>query len=343
MTPDERYSRQIRFEPLGTEGQRALREGCALLVGVGALGSHVAEALARAGVGRLHLVDRDVVELQNLQRQHLFDEEDARRGAPKAVAAAHRLAQINSECAVTAHAEDFDTETFEGLAPRPDLVIDGTDNFATRYLINDLAVRDGTPWIYGAAVGAAGRAMAVLPGTTPCLRCVLDSAPPVGEIGTCETEGILEPAVAQVAAFQTVQAIKILARQPEQVTRGMFVADLWRGEFAVRLRSVRPDPQCRSCGTRELPAIAAGPPHSISLCGREAVQIRPSGATRVDLARLAARLRGVAADVELTEHLLRFTAEECRFSVFRGGRTLLFGTSEPVRARTLYDRYVGAS
>jgi len=338
----DRYRKQIRFAPLGKAGQRRLREARVLLVGVGALGSHIASSLVRAGVGQLRLVDRDIVELENLHRQVLYDETDAAAARPKAVAAARRLARINAECELIPMVEDFDRWNLRNLGEPPHLILDGTDNFATRYLLNDYALSVGIPWIYGGAVGSVGRAMAILPGKTPCLRCILPSAPPGGEVGNCETEGILEPVIAQVSAFQTSQAVKILSGNQDQVVRGVFRVDVWQNDYGIQLRDCRPRADCASCALGEYPALQESPTRSLGLCGRDAVQIKPPEGTRIDLRKLAGKLENAVEDLELREHLLRFRAEQCRFHVFPGGRTLVLGTSEESRARSLYDRYVGA-
>jgi adenylyltransferase/sulfurtransferase len=338
----DRFSRQVRFAPFGEAGQERLSGSRVLLVGVGALGTHAATCLVRAGVGAIVLVDRDIVEESNLQRQVLFDEADALAGTPKAIAAAAKLRACNSACAIEPIVADFSADLL-AETPQPfDLILDGTDNFATRYLLNDLAVERGIPWIYAAAVGAEGMSLAVLPGTTPCLRCVLPEAPPTGEGPTCETAGILEPVIADVTAFQGAQALKILSGHAEAVARGLYCVDVWSNQRQVLFADLAPDPACRACGTRELPALRAPKPEATSLCGRDAVQVLPGAGARVELELLAAHLRGIAPDLELTPHLLRFSVEGCRFSVFRGGRAILFGISDPVRAKALYDRYVGA-
>ena len=277
-----RHARQARFAPIGDAGQRQLASSRVLLVGVGALGSHLAASLVRAGVGQLWLVDRDVVELSNLQRQQLFTEDDAARGRPKAHAAAERLAKIDSRCQLVPIADEFRAASWSELGQMPDLILDGTDNFATRYLLNDLAIAHRVPWIYGGAVGAVGTAMAVLPGDTPCLRCWLPAAPPAGEVGTCETEGILAPTIAAVAAFQAAQALKILTGHRDRVARGVWTADVWNDRYGLRLRDAARDPQCPACGSGDLPALAADLPPA-RLCGRNAVQVRPAARRDVDL------------------------------------------------------------
>jgi molybdopterin/thiamine biosynthesis adenylyltransferase len=339
---DPRYSRQVRFAAFGREGQRRLASSHALLVGVGALGTHLAAHLVRAGIGRLTLVDRDVVDASNLQRQVLFDAEDAALGRAKAHAAKEHLLAARPDALIDAHATEFDAGFYEALTGRPDLLLDGTDNFATRYLLNDLAVRDGTPWIHGGAVGATGSSMVVLPGVTPCLRCLMPSAPPTAETGSCETIGVLAPAVAHVAAFQAAECLKILGGHLDAVTRGVLHVDVWRGEHGVRLQNARPDPSCVSCGTREFPALATPTDDAVRLCGRNSVQVRPPTGTLLDLDTLAARLAAAGIDSERPGPVLRFETEDCRFTVFAGGRALLFGVDDPVRARTLYDRWVGA-
>lgn len=313
------------------------------MVGVGALGSHVADALARAGVGELWIVDRDVVVEDNLQRQVLFCAEDARRGDPKALAAARRLAEVGGVCRVLAHAEEFDAACYERLPRRPDVVVDGTDNFATRLLINDLCARDGVPWIYGGVLGARGAAAVVRPGRTPCLRCWIPDPPPAGETGTCETEGVLEPAVAAVAAFQTAQAIKLLAGHADRVADGVYHVDVWQDRYGMSLAAASSSRECPVCARGEFPALTGGHRRATTLCGRDTVQVRPCRGTRVDLRRLASRLGGVVQSLRHDDELLRFTVESCRFSVFPDGRALIFGPADPERARSLYDRYVGAT
>ncbi|MHC4920545.1 MAG: ThiF family adenylyltransferase [Planctomycetota bacterium] len=342
MSTQDRYSRQIRFAPLGAEGQRRIAGSTVLLVGVGALGSHLADTLVRAGVGRIVLVDRDIVELSNLQRQVLYLEADAATGRPKAIAAAAHLRRVNSECVIEPVVEDFLPAVYEDLNVRPDLILDGTDNFATRFMLNDLAHREGVPFIYGGAVGAAGTAMVILPGETPCLRCLLPQAPATGEGDTCETVGVVAPAVQMVTAFQAGQALKILTGHRDEAARGIYIVDVWADDYGLRMQQVRSLPDCVTCQRGEYPALAITATPSVKLCGRNAVQVHPRAGATVDLDRLAKNLGNTAADLEVTPHLLRFRVEGCRFSVFPGGRALLFGTEETERARILYDRYVGA-
>lgn len=334
----ERYSRQIRVAGIGMSGQQRLRDAHVLLVGCGALGTHSADALARAGVGSLSLVDRDIVEWSNLQRQVLFAEADAAAGTPKAVAAAARLAEANSECRTFPYVADCSPDFLEHLPARPDLVLDGTDNFPVRYLLNDWCAQKRIPWIYAGAVGTEGAAM-VVPVGGPCLRCLWPEPPQQADVGNCETTGILAPAIAAVTAFQVAEALKLLVGA--EPTRGVFTCDVWRGHYAVLQLAARPSPDCVVCAGGTFPALVAERTSAVTLCGRDAVQIDLPQKRALDLDALARRLAGSASDIVRTPHLLRFVADGCRFSVFPGGRTLLFGVQDPLRARALYDRWIG--
>jgi adenylyltransferase/sulfurtransferase len=341
-SPLQRYSRQMRFAAFGPEGQQRVRAATALVVGVGALGTHAADGLVRAGIGTLHLVDRDIVEASNLQRQVLFDEADAAAGAPKALAAARHLAGINRDCRIVAHTADCSAAFLRSLPERPDLVLDGTDNFPTRYLLNDWCAEQRVPWLYAGAVGAEGAAMVVPPGG-PCLRCLWPEAPQGADVGSCETAGILAPAIAAVTAFQLAEGLRLLARPDLPPTRGVFTCDVWRGQYGVLPLASGPADDCPVCQRRAFPALTAAPAEVATLCGRDAVQIDPPQRAALDLDQWAARLQGCVEQLERTPHLLRFTVDGVRFSVFPGGRALLFGVRDPLRARALYDRWLPRS
>ncbi len=334
----ERYSRQVVFAELGEEGQRHLSEACAVIVGCGALGSFQADALARAGTGRIVLIDRDYVEWSNLQRQCLFEEADAEEGLPKAVAAARRLGRVNSEIEIVPVVADLTPENVEELLGGAQVVLDGTDNFETRYLINDFCVSRGIAWIYGAAVGSYGVAMPVLPGETACLACVYPE-PPAGDQPTCETAGVLNAAPQFVAAFQAAEALKILAGRRESVTRGILTADLWRGEVRQVAMPAR-DPECTACGRREFVHLEGSGRAPVSLCGRNAVQIHERRRP-IDLEALAGRLARLG-EVRSNEFAVRFVTPPYELTIFPDGRAIIKGTSDPALARSLYARYVGS-
>ncbi len=343
--PPARFDRQERFPPFGADGQRALERARVLLVGCGATGGALAQSLVRSGVGTLVLIDRDVVELSNLPRQVLFLDRHAAEGAPKALAAREALAAIGGPTRVVAHAAQLDADNLPELAAGAALVLDGTDNLATRYLLNDYCVREHLPWIYAGVVGAAGLVLPIVPGRGPCLRCVFPDPPPPGALETCESAGVLQPAVAAVAALAAGLALRLLSGADERSARAplepaLVEIDVWNG--GVRRLVAPRDPGCPACGARSFPFLeqAAGR-QAERLCGRDTVQV-PRGARGVDLAALAQRLRAVAPDLIANEALVRVGVEGVRLTVFRDGRALVEGTDDVVRARTLYDRYVGA-
>jgi molybdopterin/thiamine biosynthesis adenylyltransferase len=336
-SPESRYSRQARFAPLGEEGQRRISAARVAVVGLGALGSVQAELLARAGVGALRLLDRDFVEASNLQRQTLYDEADAAEALPKAVAAARRLASVNSLIRLEPTVADLTPRNCEELLEGMDLILDGTDNFETRYLLNDFAVNRGIPWIYGAAVASYGIKLAILPGRTACFRCVYPESPRSAQ-PTCETEGVLGPVTAAIGALQAGDALKILALGAEAVTSRLTTVDVWTGE----IRQIAPparDPDCPCCVRREFPHLDGKHRAPISLCGRNAVQIHERSRP-VDLAELAHRL-GALAQVRVNEFALRAVLDPYELTVFPDGRAIVKGTTDAGVARSVYARYVG--
>lgn len=338
MLPLDRYSRQERFAPLGPEGQRRLGEARVAIAGCGALGTYHAAALARAGVGFLRIIDRDYVELNNLQRQWLYEESDAAEALPKSIAAARHLARINSSIAIEPIVADLAPRNAEELLGDVDLLLDGTDNFETRYLINDFAVREGKPWIYGAAVGSYGIAMPVLPGETACLACVYPE-PPSGAQPTCETAGVLSTITTLIGALQVTAAIQILAGHRDAVPRRLTTVDVWTG--AIRqLDQPGRDPACRVCAERRFDYLEGLHRAPISLCGRNAVQIHERERP-VDLAALGRALAPLGA-VRANEFALRFTIAPYEMTVFPDGRAIIKGTQDTGVARSLYARYVGA-
>jgi molybdopterin/thiamine biosynthesis adenylyltransferase len=333
----DRYSRQVLFAGIGAEGQRRLGESRVAVVGCGALGSFQAGALARAGVGHILIIDRDYVEWSNLQRQWLFDESDAHDGLPKAVAAARRMAAINSEIEVEPLVADLTASNIHDTLESVQLVLDGTDNFETRYLINDYAVSRGLPWIYGAAVGSYGLSMPVLPGRGPCLKCLYPE-PPTGAQPTCETAGVLNAITSLVASLQVGDAIKILAGDAANLRLRITTCDVWSGEMR-QVTAPQPDPECQACGRREFVHLEGKGRAPISLCGRNAVQIHER--TRpVELGELARALMPLG-EVRMNEFALRFVNPPYEMTVFADGRAIIKGTTDTGVARSLYARYVG--
>jgi adenylyltransferase/sulfurtransferase len=332
-----RYSRQILFPGIGEQGQEALLASHAVVVGCGALGSFHAAALARAGVGRLTVIDRDYVEPGNLHRQWLFEESDAAESLPKAAAAARRIAGINSAVEVRGVVADLTARNAEELLSGAGVILDGSDNFEVRYLVNDFAVSRGIPWIYGAAVGSYGLTMPVIPGRTACLRCVYPD-PPAGAQPTCETAGVLNAIVSAVASIQVADALKILCGCASQVAARITTIDLWYG--GIRQIDAPPrDPDCPTCGRREFSYLEERRRPPVTLCGRNAVQVHERERF-VNLAELKDRLSSLG-EVRANEFALRFCIEAYEMTIFPDGRAIVKGTSDEGVARSLYARYVG--
>jgi len=336
----DRYSRQILFNGIGREGQRRLLDSRLLIVGCGALGSAQAESLARAGVGKLRIADRDFVEASNLQRQTMFTESDAAEHLPKTIACANHISQINSDIKVEAEIVDVNHSNVERLIEDCDLVLDGTDNFATRYLINDACVKHNINWIYGAAVGSYGVTMTIRPKETPCLRCIFPEAPPAASAPTCDTAGVIMPIVSIVAAVQVSEALKILTGRAESLHNSLIQFDVWRNEWR-RISVGERLPDCPTCALRNFETLEADRQESAAvLCGRHAVQVSPSQPSRVDLAALGERLQA-SGDVKANDYLLRFRAGDYELTVFQDARSIIRGTDDIATARSLYAKYIG--
>jgi molybdopterin-synthase adenylyltransferase len=337
----ERYSRQILFEGIGEAGQRRILDSRAVIIGCGALGTAQAEALARAGVGQLRLVDRDFVEESNLQRQTMFTEEDARGRLPKTVACARHLWSINSEVKTEPIIADVNHKNIEGFLADCDVLLDGTDNFATRYLINDACAKHNLNWIYGAAVGSYGVTMTVRPRVTPCLRCVFEEAPPATTAPTCDTAGVIMPIISTVAAVQVSEALKLFTGKTESLHGSLMQFDLWRNEQR-RIKLGEPRADCPTCALDQYSTLEAeAQEFAAVLCGRNAVQISPRAGERVDFPSLAARLNR-AGEVTFNEYLLRFRAGDYELTVFQDARSIIRGTDDIPTARSLYAKYIGS-
>jgi molybdopterin/thiamine biosynthesis adenylyltransferase len=334
---DDRYSRQVLFPGIGAEGQRRLAASRAVIVGCGATGSVLASLLARAGVGTIRIIDRDYVEPGNLQRQSLFNEADAAESVPKAIAAAQHIAAFNSQIIVEPHVADLTPLNIASLLDGMQLVLDGTDNFETRYLLNDFAVKNSLPWIYAAAVGSYGVTLNILPGQTACLACVFPHAPQ-GALDTCETAGILNSAVNLVASIAATEALKFLVGAAKQLRSTLMSFDVWHNDRA-EINAGRPRPDCATCGLHEFPHLAGeGRPH-ITLCGRNSVQIHERSRP-LDLAEMSQRLRPHGT-VRHSAFVLKFWREPYEVTLFPDGRAIIKGTTDPAVARSLYARYIG--
>jgi len=337
---NDRYSRQILFDGIGEAGQRRLNDARAVIIGCGALGTAQAEALARAGVGVLRVVDRDFVETSNLHRQTMFTERDARERLPKAIACAAHLAEINSEIRTEAEIADVNYSNVERIIDGCDVVLDGTDNFATRYLINDACVKHKINWVYGAAVGSYGVTMTVRPHSTPCLRCIFEEAPPAANAPTCDTAGVIMPIISIVGAVQVGEALKLLTGHVEKLHGSLMQFDVWNNEWR-RIKLESPTPECKTCGLGRFETLDADAvDFATALCGRDAVQLSPRNSTRIDLAALAERLRS-SGEVQINPYLLRLRAGEYELTVFQDARAIIRGTEDVPTARSLYARYVG--
>jgi molybdopterin-synthase adenylyltransferase len=337
LNSEDRYSRQVLFRGIGPQGQERLRAAHVAVVGCGATGSSLAQLLARAGVGTLRIIDRDYVEPSNLQRQALFDENDAAESLPKAIAAAKKIAAFNSEIVVEPHVADLTPGNIDPLLSGAQLILDGTDNFETRYLINDFAVKNSLPWIYAAAVGSYGVTLNVVPGETACLACLFPDSPR-GTFETCETAGILNSAASLVASIEAVEALKFLVGATDKLRRTLLAFDLWSNEHS-EISAARPRSDCRSCGQRDFIHLAGeGRPH-ITLCGRNSVQIHERHRP-VNFAEITERLRAHGT-VRHNDFVLKFLREPYELTLFPDGRAIIKGTTDTAVARSLYARFVG--
>ncbi|PWW29025.1 molybdopterin/thiamine biosynthesis adenylyltransferase [Cytobacillus oceanisediminis] len=336
-----RYSRQILFPPIGKEGQKKLGEKHVLIVGAGALGAANAETLARAGVGKITIADRDYVEWSNLQRQQLYCEEDADQKTPKAIAAANRLKAINSEVQIIPRIMDVGVQELEELIEGADLIIDSTDNFEIRFLINDVSQKHRIPWIYGGCVGSYGLSYTILPGVSPCLQCLMDKLP-LGGI-TCDTAGVIQPAIQMVVSHQSAEALKILTEDFESLRGTLVSFDIWKNHYSSINVSSLKNPECSSCGSsRAYPFLSyENQTKTALLCGRDTVQIRPSALQNIDFSYLEKVLVSQGIKVESNPYLLSFSIGEKRLVVFKDGRVLVHGVKDVLQAKNLYHRYLG--
>jgi molybdopterin/thiamine biosynthesis adenylyltransferase len=335
----DRYSRQVLLPEVGEEGQRKLLSATVALIGCGALGTAIASGLARSGVGHVKIIDRDLVELSNLQRQTLFDEKDVADGLPKAVAAADKLRRINSEIYIEPIVADLNPFNVEGIVGDVDLILDGTDNFEARFLINDASLKLGLPWVYGAVIATYGVTMTIVPYQTACLRCLMRDQPPPGTVPTCDTVGVLGPAASVIGALELTQGLKLLLGGGQEFWSHLTQVDPWIGDwFQVEIQR---DPECPACQLNQYEFLEARQGSFVTtLCGRDAIQISVRGDQQLSLPQLAERLVSSGA-VQFNEYLLRCKVEGYELTVFPNGRAIISGTSDESVARSLYAKYIG--
>ena len=340
---DDRYSRQVRYPAIGDSGQQALGESTALIIGCGALGSVIANTLARAGVGTLRIVDRDFLETSNLQRQMLFDESDVESNLPKAIVAADKLRRINSSIVVEPHVADVDASNIEALSDGVDVILDATDNFEIRFLINDVAVKHSIPWIYGGCLGADGQTMTIVPSDSACLRCLMLEGPPLpGTMPTCDSAGILASIISVIGSIQANEAMKILSGNRQAVSKSLTIVELWQNQFRqMDVSKLRDQVDCPTCKGRQFEWLdGQRGSHSAILCGRNAVQLSPPERQPLDLEKLAASLESVG-QVTRNRFLLKLAVDAFELTVFPDGRAIINGTEDIAIARKLYAQYVG--
>jgi molybdopterin/thiamine biosynthesis adenylyltransferase len=335
-----RYLRQTIFPGIGEEGQQKLSAARILVVGCGANGTVIANHLARAGIGHLTIVDRDFVELNNLQRQLLYDEHDLAANLPKAIAAERKLRAINSDIEVNGLVTDVNPENIEALIADTTLVMDGTDNFETRYLVNDACVKHNIPWVYTGAVSSYGMSQTIIPGKTACLRCMFNDIPPAGSTATCDTAGVVGPVVSVVASISATEAIKYIVGNGD-LNEGIIHADVWYNTYE-QFGTGGPRPNCPACGQRNFEFLnQERGAQTVSLCGRDAVQIRPDGGGKLPLPRLATHLSSVSRITAQNDYLLRFSVDNYEITLFVDGRAIIKGTQDESVARGLYAKYIG--
>ena len=340
MSALERYNRQMLLAEVGEAGQEKLLAASVAVIGCGALGTVVASSLVRAGVGRVKIVDRDYIELNNLQRQILFDEEDIARGLPKAVAAAQKLRRVNSQVRIEPLVADVNPGNVEEIIGDVDLVLDGTDNFETRFLVNDACVKHGIPWVYGAVIATYGMTMVIVPHRTPCFRCFLAEMPTPGSTPTCDMVGVLGPAVNIVASLEVTEGLKLLMGKEKELHGRLIYVDAWNGALE-RLELEKRDGLCPACDLRQFEFLEAREgSYLTSLCGRDAVQVNVRGEAVVSFPALAERLNSVG-QVTFNDYMLRFLVDAYELTVFPDGRAIVKGTTDEAVARTLYARYIG--
>lgn len=338
----DRYSRQTLFQHIGIERQKKLANSSAIVIGCGALGSVSSSYLVRAGIGNIRIIDRDFIEESNLQRQTLFDENDIKLGLPKAIAAQKKLRLINSKINIEGIVADLNHANVEDLSRGADIILDGTDNFETRFLINDICVKNRIPWIYGACIGSRGLTMNIIPLQTPCLRCVFESSPQMGTFPTCDTAGVIGPIASIIASIQVTEALKILTKNFSSLNNSLLEIDVWNTKFKqLGIEDLRELNNCQTCKSHNYEFLyAKDGVMTTLLCGKNAVQVMYRNAGNVNLEQLAQRLRSTV-NVSCNDFMLKFKDNDFEFTVFPDGRAIIAGTNDSSIAKSLYSKYLG--
>lgn len=334
----ERYEKQILFHEIGLEGQMKLLNKKVVIIGCGALGTVISNNLVRSGVGFIKLIDRDYIEISNLQRQNLFDEDDIINNLPKAVAAANKLKRINSSIIIESILTDVNSKNIESLCEGMDVIMDATDNLQTRYLINDISIKLNIPWIYGGAIGSTGMIHTIIPHETPCLRCMFPEIPPIGSTDTCDTVGVLNSITSIVASIQSTEAIKLLVDKKDAIIKGLQYIDIWANEFETIDLNINSN--CVACGEKRFDFLERATDEAVYLCGKNSIQINPLQ-KNISVEEIINRLKSLNIEVKRNAYFIKFTVEDVQFTLFYDGRAMLKNTSDINRAMSLYTRYVG--
>jgi len=334
----ERYEKQIFFNEIGEDGQRRLLVSKVVIIGCGALGTVIANNLVRSGVGYVRIVDRDYIELSNLQRQLLFDEDDIKNNLPKAVAAEYKLKKINSEIQIESVVTDVNPKNIEKLCEGMDIILDATDNFQTRFLINDISVKLNIPWIYGGVIGSSGMTYSIIPNKTPCFRCIFPDIPPAGSVDTCDTAGVLNAITNIIASLQSTEAIKILTGQFDAVIKEMRFIDIWVNTFDNLM--IYPKDNCTTCKGNNYEFLNCEAEDAVYLCGKDSIQINPMN-SEVSMKSINNRLDAMGITIKSNSFYSKFTIEGIQFTLFYDGRAILKNTSDVNKAKTMYSKYIG--
>ena len=334
----ERYEKQMLFQEIGSEGQIKLLNKKVVIIGCGALGTVISNNLVRSGVGFIKLIDRDYIEISNLQRQILFDEEDIKNNIPKAVAAANKLKLINSSIVIESILTDVNSKNIESLCEGMDVIMDATDNLQTRYLINDISIKLNIPWVYGGAIGSTGMVHTIIPHETPCLRCMFPEIPPIGSTDTCDTVGVLNSITSIVASLQSMEAIKLLLDKNDAVIKGLHYIDIWANEFESIDLNI--DKSCAACGEKRFDFLDRATDEAVYLCGKNSIQINPLQ-KNISVEEIINRLKTLNIEVKQNAYFIKFTVEDVQFTLFYDGRAMLKNTADINKAMSLYAKYVG--